>query len=292
LNPLVKDAIDLHVHTAPDVMPRKLDDLELAQRIIAAGMKGYAAKSHNFCTGERAQIIRKIYPQCNMIGSITLNSSVGGINPMAVEMAARVQTKIVWFPTLDSKNEIEKLNRYPSGKLPYWAQLKMQMETEGIVSPSICILTNGKLKEEVFNILDVIARFNMILATGHLSQKETFALVKAAKDRKVKRIIITHVDFPSTFYSIEEQKDFIKQGAFVEHCYITPAYGQVAWEVVIEQIRAIGPDRIVLTTDLGQATGIFPDEGMAVFAEKMLANGFSEKDIRKMIVANPASLIE
>jgi hypothetical protein len=269
-----------------------MDDVEMAQRIITSGMKGYAIKSHYFCTAERAQIIRKIYPLCNAIGTITLNSSVGGINPMAVEMAARAGAKLVWFPTVDSEHELEHLAHSPSGKLPYWAQIKQQMKAEGIISPTICILKNHKLKDEVFSVLDIIGRFNMILATSHISKAETFALVKAAKDRKVGRIIITHVDFPSTFYSVEEQRELIKQGAFVEHCYTTPATGKVAWDVVIEQIRAIGPERVVLTTDLGQAAGVFPDEGLALFAEKLLGNGFSEIDVRKMMAENPASLVE
>lgn len=292
MNPLLAEAIDLHVHSAPDVLPRKMDDLDMAQRIIASGMRGYAIKSHYFCTSERAEIIRKIYPQCNAIGTITLNSSVGGINPMAVEMAGRSGAKIVWFPTVDSEHELAHLANSPAEKLPYWAKIKEQMKVEGIISPTICILDNGKLKDEVFSVLDIIARFKMILATSHVSKPEAFALVKAAKERKVERIIITHVTFPSTLYSIEEQKELLKYGAFVEHCYTTPATGKVAWDTVIEQIRAIGPEHVVLGTDLGQATAVFPDEGLALFGEKLLAQGFSEKDIRTMIVKNPASLIE
>ena len=292
VNALLRDAYDLHIHSAPDVLPRKMDDVEMAQRIIAAGMKGYAIKSHYFCTSERAETIRKIYPRCNALGTITLNSSVGGINPMAVEMAGRSGARIVWFPTVDSEHELAHLANSPSQKLPYWAQIKEQMKAEGILSPTICILKNGTLMEHVFSVLDIIARFNMVLATSHISKEETFALVKAAKGRKVERIIITHVDFPSTFYTIDEQKDLLKYGAFVEHCYTTPATGKVAWDTVIEQIRAIGAERIVITTDLGQATNVYPDEGLALFGEKLLANGFSEDDIRTMIVRNPSSLVE
>ena len=292
MNALLKDAYDLHVHSAPDVLPRKMDDVEMAQRIIVAGMKGYAIKSHYFCTSERAQIIRKIFPSCNAIGTITLNSSVGGINPMAVEMAGRSGAKLVWFPTVDSEHELEHLAHSPSEKLPYWAKIKEQMKAEGVISPTICILKNGKLTNEVFGVLDIIAKYNMILATSHVSKPEAFALVKEAKERKVERIIITHVDFPSTFYSIDEQKEFLKSGAFMEHCYTTPATGKVAWDVAIEQIRAIGPERVIIGTDLGQSTGVFPDEGLALYAEKLLANGFSENDVRAMIVKNPGALVE
>ena len=292
MNSLLQDAYDLHVHSAPDVLPRKMDDVEMAERIILAGMKGYAIKSHYFCTSERAEIIRKIFPSCNAIGTITLNSSVGGINPMAVEMAGRSGAKLVWFPTVDSEHELEHLAHSPSEKLPYWAKIKEQMKAEGVLSPTICILKNGKLMDEVFGVLDIIAKYNMILATSHVSKPEAFALVKAARERKVERIIITHVDFPSTFYSVEEQKEFLKSGAFMEHCYTTPATGKVAWEIAIEQIRAIGPERVVIGTDLGQLTGVFPDEGLALYAEKLVAHGFSENDVRTMIVKNPGLLVE
>ena len=292
MSDLLKDAYDLHVHSAPDVLPRKMDDLEMAQRVIASGMKGYAIKSHYFCTSERAEIVRKLYPRCNAVGTITLNSAVGGINPMAVEMAGRSGARIVWFPTVDSEHEQAHLASSPSAKLPYWAKIQQQMKAEGVLSPTLCILEQSRLKSEVMAVLDVIARFSMVLATSHLSKPETFALVKAAKERKVERVVITHVDFPSTFYSVDEQKELLRFGAFAEHCYTTPATGKVAWDVVIGQIRAIGAQRVLLATDLGQATGVFPDEGLALFAQKLLENGFSESDVRIMMVENPASLLE
>ncbi|MBI4331474.1 MAG: cytosolic protein [Chloroflexi bacterium] len=292
MNALLKDAYDLHVHTAPDVLPRKVDDVGMAQRVIASGMKGYAIKSHFFCTSERAQIIRKVYPGCNVVGGIALNSAVGGINPTAVEMAGRSGARIVWFPSSDAEHEQKHLAHSPPDKLPNWAKIQFQMRAEGVHSPSISILENGQLKQEVFAVLDIIARFNMVLATGHISQAETFALVKAARARKVGRIVITHVTFPSTFYSIEEQQELVKLGAFMEHCYTTPSTGKVAWQTVFDQIRAIGVDRVLLTTDLGVSTGAFPDEGLRLFAEKLLENGFSETDARTMIVRNPAFLVE
>jgi len=108
----------------------------------------------------------------------------------------------------------------------------------------------------------------------------------------VQRVIITHVTFPSTLYSVEEQKELVGLGAFIEHCYTTPATGKVSWETVLGQIRAIGPEHVVLTTDLGQAAAVFPDEGLSLFADKLLAYGFTEEDVRTMMVKNPASLVE
>lgn len=294
---LIKGAYDLHVHSAPDVLPRKMDDIEMAQRVIESGMAGYAIKSHYFCTAERAALVNKMYPGCEAVGAITLNSSVGGINPTAVEMAAREGTKIVWFPTCDSEYELSHVfNGDPNKKLPYWAQIITQLEEEGIKIPTIRLLTDdkkgqGELKEEVFQVLDVIKKHDMILATSHSSHAETFALVKAANEKGIDKIIITHVDFPTTFYTIEEQKELAEYGAYMEHCYTTFATGKVEFAETLKQIRALGPDRVILSTDLGQTTAKYPDEGLQEFAEKLSANGFTEDEIYQMVVANPKKLL-
>ena len=291
---LIQGAYDLHVHSAPDVLPRKMTDVEMAQRIEKSGMAGYAIKSHYFCTAERAQIINEMFPKCHAVGAITLNSSVGGINPTAVEMAGRAGTRIVWFPTCDSKHEMAHVfNGDPNKKLPYWAKIVIEMREAGIEPPVICILDDqGNLKKEVCEVLDVIAKYNMILATSHISHEETFALVKEAHRRKVERIVITHVDFPTTFYTVEEQKELLKYGAYMEHCYTTFATGKVDFSETLRQIRAIGPDHVILGTDLGQKTALYPDEGLEEFATKLYESGFSAEEVRKMTVKNPTALVE
>lgn len=294
MNALLKGAYDLHIHSAPDLLPRKMDDLEMADRAIAAGMKGFAIKSHYFCTAERAAMARKLRPECDVVGTITLNSSVGGINPMAVEMAGRAKARLVWFPTVDAEHEQKHLAEIagkPDAKLPFWAKIQMEMKAEGIHAPLLNVLKNGKLTEETWAVLEVIAKYDMILATAHISHEETFALVKAAKERKVQRVLITHVDFPTTFYTIEEQRELVALGAYMEHCYTTPATGKVSWETAIEQIRAIGSERVVLGTDLGQPAAIYPDEGLAAYAEKLIAAGFTEDEVRTMAVTNPTALV-
>ena len=109
---LIQGAYDLHVHSAPDVMPRKMDDLEMAQRIVASGMAGYALKSHYFCTAERATLSRKICPGCDSIGTITLNGSVGGINPMAPPVTEPTSRRIPLRAI--------PIRSYPSGLASCW----------------------------------------------------------------------------------------------------------------------------------------------------------------------------
>jgi hypothetical protein len=289
---LIRGAYDLHVHSGPDVMPRKLDDLELAERIQTSGMKGYVAKSHYFCTAERAKIVHKVFPKVNVVGALSLNNSVGGLNPMAVEMAARAGARLIWMPTVDARNEQEHLKTHKPEKLPYWAKLQMEMIAQGKTASSITILDKGRLKPDVLSILDIVGQYNMILATGHLSREETFALAKAARDRKVKKVVITHPDFPSTIISKEEQKELAQMGAYLEHCFTTPQTNKTTWEAVYEQIRFVGPDHCILSTDLGQPQGLYPDEGLQLFAANLLNNGFSAGEIKRMVVENPAFLVE
>ncbi|WAH36332.1 DUF6282 family protein [Alicyclobacillus dauci] len=289
---LLEGAYDLHVHTGPDVMNRKLDDMDMAERIQAVGMKGYGIKSHYFCTAERAKLVKKMYPKVNAIGAIALNNSVGGLNPLAVEMAARDGAKIVWMPTFDATNEQEHFKSGKHDKLPYWATLQMELIEKGKTQSSIGILENGSLKSSVLDILDIIADYNLILATGHLGKDEIFAITKEAVKRNVKKIVITHPDFPSIRLTKVEQKQLAELGAYMEHCFTTPYSNKTTWEAVYEEIRYVGPAHCILSTDLGQPTGPYPDEGLLTFAQNLLENGFSRDEVHQMTDENTTFLAE
>ena len=197
----------------------------------------------------------------------------------------------MWFPTCDSENEQSYVFGGEAKILPYWAKILIQLREEGITNPTISILQEGQLTENTLQVLDIIAKYDVILATSHVSHEEAFALVKEAHKRGVKRIVITHVDFPNTFYSIEEQRQLLKYGAYMEHCYTTFATGKVDFAVTVDQIRALGPEHVILSTDLGQKTAKYPDEGMQEFAEKLVENGFSQEEIHQMVVENPRWLL-
>lgn len=290
---LIRGGYDLHVHSAPDVLPRKMDDIEMAKRIEESGMAGYAIKSHYFCTSERAQLIRQMFPSCDAVGTMTLNSSVGGINPSAVEMAARSGAKLIWFPTCDSAHERAYVLSGQYKKQPYWATIVQEMAADGNAAPTVTVLDEkGGLTEDAYKVLKVMAKYNLILATSHMSHEETFALVKGAAETGVKKIIVTHADFPTTFYTVEEQKKLVDMGAYIEHCYTTWATGKVDFETTLEQIKAIGTDHVILATDLGQKTAIYPDEGMLAFATKLYEAGFSAEEVRKTTVYNPVALLK
>lgn len=289
---MLEGVYDLHVHTGPDVMNRKLDDLEMAERMRNLGMKGFVIKSHYFCSAERARLTRKLVPEVQAMGAIVLNNSVGGLNPMAVEMAARDGAKVVWMPTFDAENEQEHFRKGKHKKLPYWAMLQQELLAQGKTASSITLLEGSNLKKVVYDVLDIISYHDLILATGHLGWEEIFALVKAARDKNIKKIVITHPNFPSVNLSKEQQKTLADLGAFHEHVFTTPYTNKITWETMYEQIRYVGPEKCILSTDLGQPNSLYPDEGMKMFISNLLSNGFSKEEVQRMTKENPAYLVE
>jgi hypothetical protein len=243
-------------------------------------------------TAERAKVVSKAVPGIAAFGAITLNHAVGGLNPVAVEIAGRSGCKIVWMPTVDAENETAGL---PSGghkKLPFWAEIQRELAAMGISPPRMTVLdANGKVSQATLTCLELIARHDMILATGHLGRHEIFPLVKSAVEMKLKKVLITHAEFPSQNFSTQEQVDLAQMGAMIEHCFTTMHTGKAPWEAVLESIRKVGPERCILSTDLGQPINPPVAEGFAMFADKLLDNGFSSEEVRHMAVTNPAAWV-
>lgn len=285
---ILKDAYDLHVHPAPDVVERRFDDMDLAKRYQACGMKGFAIKSHQSSTAGRAMLIQKMFPELHVLGTVTLNNAVGGLNPMAVEMAARMGAKICWFPTVDSYNEYEFLKRHRDVSQPYGAVA----DSKTLKRERISILQDGKLKGGVYNILEVIKAHGMVLATGHLSPKESLLLVSEAYRMGIKKMVVTHGDYPATFMDVEMQKVCVKCGAFIEHNYLQIASGESSFETAIGQIMEIGSEHTIVCSDGGQTTSIPPDEALELYFRNLLQAGFTEREVRRIAAENTAYLAE
>lgn len=292
---LIEGAYDLHVHTGPDVQTRKLDDLEMSERVIASGMAGYVIKSHYFTTANRAKTANELYPQCDTIGSVTLNNSVGGLNAVAVEVTARAGGKMVWMPSVDSAYERVFLQNWGEGKgiLPYWVKMIHEIEASGVPCPGISLRDeNGDLKKEVYDILEVAKKYRMCVATSHLAHEDTFALAKAARDVGFERLLISHVTYPSTTYTLDELKELVSLGALLEYSYSTITTGKTTFEATIEGIRAIGEEHCIISSDLGMPNGETPEIGMLKFASMLYAGGISAELIHRMNRENPIFLVK
>jgi hypothetical protein len=289
----LEGAYDLQIHVGPDVIARRIDDIDCAREFVARGLKGFVLKSHYIQTGERAQVVTKAVPGSRVFGAVTLNHSVGGLNPVAVELAGRTGCKIVWMPTVDARNETAGRLDGGTEKLPFWAKIQRELAAEGISPPPLSVIDEaGELTEPARRCLERIAKHNMILATGHLGRKEIFALVRAATPMGVRKVVVTHAEFPSQNLTGGEQRELADLGAIIEHCFTTTYTGKATWESAFANIREAGVSRAVISTDLGQTINPPVAEGFAMFAQRLLDGGFTADEVRTMAVRNPTRLID
>jgi hypothetical protein len=284
---LLQGAFDTHLHIAPDVVPRIVDDVTLARQFAQRGMAGFQLKSHYTSTAERASVVRAAVPDVQVLGAIVLNRAVGGMNPLAVEIAAREGARTVWMPTVDSVNESHEREAPPGAKVPVWVRLQLELRRQGVeIEPVAVVDGDGAVLPETRAVLERIAAHGMVLATGHLGRDEIFAVVDAAVEVGITQIVITHPEFPSQNLSVEDQVVLAGRGALLERCFTTPHTGKIEWERWIENIRACGARSSVLSTDLGQTFNPPVLEGMETMVDRLLAAAVEEDDVRVMAVQN------
>jgi hypothetical protein len=284
---LLRGAYDTHIHISPDVVPRIVDDLTLARRFAELGLAGFVLKSHYTSTAERAAVVRAAVPGVDVLGAIVLNRAVGGMNPLAVEIAAREGARTVWMPTVDSVNEAGEREAPPGAKVPVWVRLQLDLREQGIeIEPVPVVDDAGQVLPATRAVLARIARHGMVLATGHLGRDEIFAVVDAAIAEGVEQIVITHPEFPSQNLSLEDQVALAARGALLERCFTTPHTGKISWGQWIENIRATGARNSVLSTDLGQTFNPPVEDGLEIMVTRLLEAGFDEEEVRVMAVEN------
>ena len=289
----LEGAYDLQIHVGPDVIARRIDDIDCAREFLARGLRGFVLKSHYVQTGERAQVVTKAVPGIRAFGALTLNHSMGGLNPVAVEIAGRSRCKLVWMPTVDAENETAGRGDGAATKLPFWAKIQRELAAEGISPPPLSVVDEaGTVVAAARVCMERISQHHMILATGHLGRKEIFALVREAREMGLKKVLVTHAEFPSQNLSGEEQKELADLGAIIEHCFTTTYTAKATLEAAFANIRHAGVSRAVISTDLGQSINPPVAEGFGMFAQQLLDSGFSSDDVRMMAVTNPARLLD
>lgn len=312
---LVLGAYDLHVHVAPDVMRRRVTDLQLARRCQDVGLAGFVLKSHYVSTAERAAVLNEVLAEgtgsggtgggagvggtgvggtgggaggVRVIGALTLNASVGGMNPLAVEIAAREGARILWMPTLDALNHRATHGDLPEGATPpMWLALQADLDAQGItVDPVPVVDAAGQPLPATREVLRLAAHHELVVATGHLSAFEMRVVADAAFEAGVRHVIATHPEFPQQNMSRDDQLALARQGAFLERCFTTPFTGKCEWALMVDNIGAAGPERTIVTTDLGQPHNPPVEDGLALMADALHAAGFSDQEITTMIVSN------
>ncbi len=276
---MIRGAIDFHVHSDPDPFhERRIDIFGLALQGKAIGMKAIVVKCHHFCTAPLATLVNRMVSGITLIGSITLNSGVGGLNLDVLEVAAKAGARVVWMPTYSSTVDTAR-----------------KKEKSGSTKPPVSLIDgDNRLLPETISILEIIKENDMVLGTGHISIPEIYEVTKKAREMGIKTTI-TH---PLTGgfgegLSMDQQIELVSMGAYIEHCFVAcmPVLGGLDPKIMVDHIKAVGPKHCILSTDFGQGIHPLPSEGFRMMVSYMLQYGLSEDSIEVMIKENPSRLL-
>ena len=274
-NAALKGAMDIHVHTLPDDRPRALDAVEAAMQARDAGMRAIVLKNHYESTAGLAYMTRKAVPGIEVFGGIDLNLTVGGINPAAVEHMTKITGgfgRVVWMSTFDAENQVRysKENR-----------------------PSVRVARNGELLPEVKQVIGLIAKHNLVLATGHVSPQEGLMLLREGRQQGVQHMVVTHAMNAPILMDVPQMQEAAKLGALIEFVGSSPVSSDAKerYDRFAAAIRKVGPEVCILSTDLGQMGNPMPADGFAAFIAAMRQRGFSEQEVARMAKDNPARLL-
>jgi len=288
---LVRGGFDPYVHAAPDFAPRRITDLQLAQRCRELGLAGFGVMSHYTATAERAAVVNAAVGARIAVGSIVLNHTVGGLNATAVEVAARQGARFVWLPTVSALGEFSKVVAPNDGNVPVWVRFERSLRDAGAPPRPVPVLDAfGEPVPDLLEVLRVVAAHGLVLATGHLSRDETFAVVDAATAAGVRLIVVTNPEFPSHKLSPDDQVALASRGALFQRALTTPYTGKCTWDEIFTATRAVGAEHTVWGSDLGQVFNPPVEDGLALLADHHLDAGFSEEDVRTMAVTNTRRL--
>jgi hypothetical protein len=289
IDKILQGAVDPHVHSGPSIAPRAVDHLDLVRQLSEAGFSAVVTKDHDYAGVATAQLIAKHHPELRtkIFSGVVLNNVVGGINPYAVEHTAAMGGKTVWMPTLAAENHL-RWEKNASFAHPA-STTKMRHATAVPVLDA-----NKKILDSVKEVLDAIAKNDMLLASGHLHVSETWIIFEEAKRRGVKRLAFTHPE-EIVGASLNDVKGIAAMGVFIEHSicmFLEGSKFKVATgEDLRHHIEAAGIDQTVICSDLGQVGVFSPLEGFRRGVALCMDLGYSDDDIHKMVATNATRML-
>ncbi len=284
---LLQGAVDLHVHSSPDCFKRIFTHDEAAESARSHGLSAIVYKCHAQGVADRLPFVRKLVSGIDLLGSITLNSFVGGLNPSAVEAAIEYGAKTVWLPSIDAKAHVDHFETGTYGEF-----LPLAWERRVFPEPIYILNEDGRLKESMYSIMELVSAANVILNVSHVSYEEIVEILKVAKEMRFNKIVVDHPFHPFRSFSVETQLDLVSKGAI-----IAPTSTDLYWaeapmprDEFVRQIRAVGPENQILTSD-GGAPGLPPCECFLGSIQLLINSGFADSEIRHMIYDKPRELI-
>jgi hypothetical protein len=284
---LLVGAVDLHCHSGPSVMPRRLDHIEAAKEAAGAGMRAILFKDHYYSVTPVVELIRAHYGELDieLISGVPLNNTCGGLNPYAVDHGLQLGARIVWMPTFSAANHIRHGHRHTV--LPTRVAL---------LEPTMLTVVDdkGHLKDEVKPILDQIAQFGAVLSAGHLHISEIWPLFEEAERRGVRRRLVQHPTF-LIGCTPRDIGELAAAGVFIGHsiCQFVEesTFYKFSSELLQSVIAAATVEQTILGSDLGQSVNPTPVEGFRGVIRLLLSLGYSDDEIRKLIGGNAKRLM-
>jgi hypothetical protein len=271
----LKGVVDIHAHCDPDSVPRSIDAIDLAKLARDRGIRALVLKNHYEPTASLAFLVRKVVPGIELFGGIALNRTVGGVNPAAVERMTHIKGgwgRVVWMPTFDAENQV----RYSKESRPF-----------------VRVSKDGQLLPEVLEVLALIAKNKLTLATGHSSPAEDLMLIREARRAGITSIVVTHGMLPPVAMTVAQMREAAGLGAYIEFVYNALIGATKAFELpeYAAAIRAVGPEHCILSSDLGQAGNPLHPDGLEAFFAALRSQGFTVSEIERMAKTNPARLL-
>ncbi|CAH1651177.1 conserved hypothetical protein [Hyphomicrobiales bacterium] len=285
---LLIGAVDLHCHSGPAAMPRILDHRDAMEDADDAGFAALVYKDHFYLGVAHASILETLHPArgIRLFSGLALNNACGGINPHAVDHAAKIGAKIVWLPTLSAANHIRQAETGAKG-FPKTARKMLD------ATPLSTLGSDGRVTDETKLVLDIIAESDMILAGGHLSVPELAATFEEARRRGVRKMLVNHPNYIVNCTDADI-RDLVGLGAYMEHSICLFVSGVAKHNEPAELVHLIevaGVERTILCSDLGLMGSQRPVAGYREIVGELIDASLSDAAIRTMVGENASRLL-
>jgi hypothetical protein len=271
---------DLHVHTAPDVQPRLGDDLDIVRMYERAGFTGCVLKGHYDATAGRARAAGSGSP-LRVYGALALNQHVAGLNPAAVAASLAMGARVIWMPTTDSHTQ-------ETAGLPRLCRTQPNLASTTYAIPPVDPTTEKQVRQ----IVALVAEADAVLATGHLSTEEIAWLLPVARAGGVRRLLLTHPSYTVPAMSAARATELAGDDAYVEITAYQLLHQPDATAATLAAFaRAVGPDRLILSSDAGQPESPPPPEALAQLVEALAGEGLDRAALDEAASGRPEQLI-
>ena len=286
---MLEGAIDIHCHIDLEFSARERKrepEFAWIPKAEAMAMRGVVLKSHWWPTiNVVPYILGTTKTNLSLWSSVALNITAGGPNPCVIESCAELGGKMVFLPTWSARNDVERGGF--SHRIKSYYRHSAELE-----NPQYYFLDDrGKLIPRGRDIIACCKEFDLTLGMGHVSWQESLAFIEAARDIGFNRTVINHAQNPLIGGPIDALRRAGEMGGFVEVCWNILAPGRMDAAELVRQLRAIGLNQVIASTDYFRPYSPHPAELMRMFLGMLYEGGLTKEEIKLVAATNPARLL-